>query len=102
MPNTRRIVGCSFHARATLRPGVKEERCGADVKRVVSNAATTCPLVLIADDDAVPRAVVEAWLVGAGYEVIVAADGDAALALAIETEPDLVVLDVSMPGRDGL
>jgi diguanylate cyclase (GGDEF)-like protein len=59
-------------------------------------------LVLIADDDAVTRAVVEAWLVGAGYEVIVAADGDAALALAIETEPALVVLDVSMPGLDGL
>ena len=58
--------------------------------------------MLIADDDAVTRAVVEAWLVGAGYEVIVAADGDAALALAIETEPDLVVLDVSMPGLDGL
>jgi CheY-like chemotaxis protein len=42
-------------------------------------------LVLIADDDDVTRAVVEAWLVGAGYEVIAAADGDAALALALES-----------------
>ena len=42
------------------------------------------------------------WLGGAGYEVIVAVDGDGALALAIESEPDLVVLDVSMPGLDGL
>ncbi len=68
----------------------------------VSNAPTPGPLVLIADDDAVTRAVVEAWLVGAGYEVIAAEDGDAALALALEMEPDLAVLDVSMPGLDGL
>jgi len=68
----------------------------------VSNGPTPGPLVLIADDDAVTRAVVEGWLVAAGYEVIVAADGDAALALALEKEPDLVVLDVSMPGLDGL
>ena len=69
---------------------------------VVSTVPTPGPLVLIADDDAVTRAVVEAWLVRAGYEVIAAADGDAALALAIEKEPDLLVLDVSMPGLDGL
>jgi diguanylate cyclase (GGDEF)-like protein len=68
----------------------------------MSNAAATRLLVLIADDDAVTREVVEAWLVGAGYEAIVAADGDAALVLAIRTEPDLVLLDVSMPGLDGL
>ena len=69
---------------------------------VVSTVPTPGPLVLIADDDAVTRAVVEAWLVGAGYEVIAAADGNAALALTIEMEPDLLVLDVSMPGLDGL
>jgi len=69
---------------------------------VVSTVPTPGPLVLIADDDAVTRAVVEAWLVRAGYEVISAADGDTALALAIEMEPDLLVLDVSMPGLDGL
>ena len=68
----------------------------------VSTVPTPGPLVLIADDDAVTRAVVEAWLVGAGYEVIAAEDGDAALALALEMEPDLAVLDVSMPGLDGL
>ncbi len=69
---------------------------------VVSTVPTPGPLVLIADDDAVTRAVVEAWLVRAGYGVIAAADGNAALALTLEMEPDLLVLDVSMPGLDGL
>jgi two-component system, cell cycle response regulator len=63
--------------------------------------AATCPLVLIADDDAVTRAIVHAWLADSGYDVIVATDGDAALALAAEKEPDLLLIDVSMPGLDG-
>ena len=58
-------------------------------------------LVLVADDDRVTRAMVESWLVGAGYEVIVAADGDEALRLAHEHDPDLLLVDVTMPGRDG-
>jgi diguanylate cyclase (GGDEF)-like protein len=57
--------------------------------------------VLVADDDPVMRAVVREWLARADYEVIVAEDGDAALALAVEHDPDLLLIDVSMPGRDG-
>jgi len=36
-----------------------------------------------------------------GYEVLTARDGDAAVALALERKPDLVLLDVAMPGLDG-
>ncbi len=58
-------------------------------------------LVLVADDDGVTRAIVSSWLIGAGYEVIVASDGDEALRLARERGPDLLLVDVTMPGRDG-
>ncbi len=58
-------------------------------------------LVLVADDDGVTRAIVSSWLKRAGYEVIAAADGDEALELAREREPDLLLVDVTMPGRDG-
>jgi diguanylate cyclase (GGDEF)-like protein len=58
-------------------------------------------LVLVADDDRVTRAMVSSWLTGAGYEVIAATDGDQALALAREHRPDLLLVDVTMPGRDG-
>ncbi len=58
-------------------------------------------LILVADDDGVTRAMVSSWLKGAGYEVVAAADGDQALDLARERNPDLLLVDVTMPGRDG-
>jgi diguanylate cyclase (GGDEF)-like protein len=58
-------------------------------------------VVLVADDDRVTRAMVSSWLSGAGYEVIGAADGEQALDLAREHAPDLLLVDVTMPGRDG-
>jgi DNA-binding response OmpR family regulator len=58
--------------------------------------------VLVVDDEPIVRDVVVRYLRGAGYETIEAGDGDAARRL-IETEaPELVVLDVMLPGTDGL
>ena len=60
------------------------------------------PTILVADDDEEIRDVITLKLVAAGYRVITAADGRSALR-AVETErPDMVILDVSMPGMDGL
>ena len=59
------------------------------------------PLVLVADDDGVTRAIVSTWLGGSGYEVVGARDGDEALAVATERQPDLLLVDVTMPGLDG-
>jgi putative two-component system response regulator len=58
--------------------------------------------VLVADDDASLRLLMSVLLERAGYNVAVAADGIAALALANEYEPDLILLDVQMPGLNGI
>ena len=58
--------------------------------------------VLVADDDALIREWVRFVAEAAGHEVIEAADGEAALALARTRRPDVALLDVRMPGRDGL
>jgi two-component system response regulator MprA len=57
--------------------------------------------VLIADDDPKILALLRRGLRHSGFEVEEASDGHAALALAARTQPDLVVLDVGMPGLDG-
>ncbi len=58
--------------------------------------------ILIADDDEAVRTAVRRALLLAGYEVEMAADGDEALASLAERAPDAVLLDVMMPGVDGI
>jgi CheY-like chemotaxis protein len=60
------------------------------------------PLVLVADDDDDILLLVTTRLRRDGFEVVSARDGDEALALAREQRPDVAVLDIGMPGLDGL
>ena len=59
------------------------------------------PLILIVDDDAVIRLTVRKALRKSGFLTVEAGDGTEGLALFAETCPDLVMLDVMMPGPDG-
>ena len=58
--------------------------------------------ILIADDDAQMLRAVRITLTARGYEVITASDGKSALDAAISTHPDLIVLDLGMPGLGGI
>src|SRR5919201_895068 len=58
--------------------------------------------VLLVDDDASIRRMLERTLVAEGYDVAAVADGGAALAAVERSVPDVIVLDVAMPGLDGL
>lgn len=59
------------------------------------------PLVLVVDDDESARFLIGTVLQQAGYRVTDAADGESGLALFRGQSPDLVVLDVQLPGMDG-
>jgi two-component system response regulator MprA len=58
--------------------------------------------VLIVDDDAGVRRMLARTLEAAGYAVAVATDGGAALVEIERAAPDLILLDITMPGMDGL
>src|SRR5215210_3890619 len=64
--------------------------------------ATMAASILVVDDDAEIRASLRRGLILEGYTVALAAGGDEALLRVREQVPDLVVLDVMMPGVDGL
>ena len=59
------------------------------------------PTILVVEDDTVINQAVSERLRGQGYAVVQAWDGPAAVALFAESGPDLVVLDVMLPGFDG-
>ena len=58
--------------------------------------------ILVVDDDPTVREVVTGYLSRSGLEVVEAGDGIDALRLAADHDPDLVVLDLTLPGLDGL
>jgi DNA-binding response OmpR family regulator len=58
--------------------------------------------ILLVDDDALLRRSLSFSLEQAGYRVSTAASGEDALALARRDRPDLVLLDIGLPGMDGL
>ena len=65
-------------------------------------AETPGPLtVLIADDDELIRKVIAIYFGGKGYRVIAVASGQECLAQMRLSEPDAVLLDVTMPAMDG-
>jgi DNA-binding response OmpR family regulator len=59
------------------------------------------PRILVVDDEPHITDVVSAYLVREGLEVDTASDGDTAFELACSLRPDLIVLDVGLPGRSG-
>jgi DNA-binding response OmpR family regulator len=62
----------------------------------------TTQTVLVVDDEEAIAEAVRARLESEGYRVLVAGDGPQAIALHAEEHPDLVVLDLMLPGMDGL
>jgi DNA-binding response OmpR family regulator len=68
----------------------------------MDQAVLTKKRILIADDEPSIRFLYERELKKEGYEVVFAVNGQEALRLAREERPDLVVLDIRMPGMDGI
>jgi PAS domain S-box-containing protein len=75
---------------------------GADTAIEPHATSASARSVLVVDDDRYTTYILKGMLVAAGYKVYLAHDGDGALGLAREKKPDLVTVDLRMPGVDGL
>lgn len=58
--------------------------------------------LLIADDEPAILAVLRAFFVHKGYQVLTAGDGQEAIDQAVRHRPDLIILDIQMPRKSGI
>ncbi len=90
--------GTSF--RVTLPASVPDPSAPAP-EAAAGTAGGSASSVLVIDDDAATRELLTRMLVKEGYRVVEAASGEAGLELARTERPDVITLDVLMPGLDG-
>jgi CheY-like chemotaxis protein len=72
----------------------------APVRRSAPIVVAVCAYLLVAEDDRAQAEVLRRYLVAEGHETVVVHDGHTALARVRQRAPDLLVLDVMMPGLD--
>lgn len=98
---------CWFDAGMAAFPGDALQQTpmyetSANEKRVWEVIGNDAPDVLVVDDEPQVRQIVASYLMREGFSVRTAADGTAAMAELAKKRPDLVVLDLMLPGVDGL
>lgn len=64
--------------------------------------SATAKKILVVEDEASMRTALADTLKDAGFEVVKAEDGEQGLELAVKDRPDLILLDILMPKKDGL
>lgn len=74
----------------------------ATPQKPASDPATACKCVLIVEDNALNMKLFSAMISAQGYEVLQAANGSHALDLAHQRHPDLIIMDIQLPGMSGL
>jgi putative two-component system response regulator len=98
-PEERYATAAQFVA--ALKPAAWPDDGGQAVEVTKRIATSRSPLVLVVDDGEANRELIEACLAGVDCRVRSAADGYQALQAMQVERPDLVLLDVQMPGMDG-
>ena len=88
--------GSAQQLRARLAPQLDSMLVLADKVKQIQ------PVVLIVEDDDFARKLLQKALDGTGYEVLFAPDGAAALGLLRRVRPDLILMDINLPGIDGV
>jgi len=75
---------------------------GAAVSNTAGKGRDTMATILFTDDEESIRLLYREEFEEAGYEVVIAASGEEALEKFTEAQPDLLVVDIKMPGMDGI
>src|SRR6185295_6869900 len=88
-------------ATSGLRP-IKPNKNESDLVHAQRHESDSSFLILVADDSADSVAMMSLFLQDQGYRVVTASNGEDAIAVATQTIPSLILMDISMPTLDGL
>ena len=88
-------------ATSGLRP-IKRNENENDLVPAQRHEPESSFLILVADDSADSVAMMSLFLQDQGYRVVTASNGEDAVAVATQTTPNLILMDISMPTLDGL
>ncbi len=94
-------LGTTFTATIALAAADADARPQAAPAEVPAARRGAGPRLLVVDDNRTNRFVIEKMLAGTRFEMRMAEDGASAIAAARAVRPDLVLMDISMPGMDG-
>ncbi|BBC25931.1 PAS domain-containing protein [Pseudanabaena sp. ABRG5-3] len=84
-------------------PSSSELVTNADViSSAIHSESTTSPLILLADDNEANTSTIVCYLEAKGYRLLLAQNGQEAIAIAKAQHPDLILMDIQMPVIDGL
>jgi PAS domain S-box-containing protein len=76
---------------------------GGNIRTLLGNSATaTSPLILLAEDNEDNISSIASYLEASGYRLVLARNGQEAIALARSEQPNLVLMDIQMPVMDGI
>jgi len=79
-----------------------EQQSHTEKQKQLKEEITTGVKVLLAEDDKAIMALLSASLQTQGYTVICAQDGEEAVSVALQQRPEVILMDIQMPGMDGL
>ena len=74
----------------------------SDPLTLTSPTQTISPIILLAEDNEMNISTIFSYLTAKNYRILTAKDGEEALKLAVDHKPDLILMDIQMPGMDGL
>lgn len=84
------------------KPPIERRKTAPAVQPQANAAGQPKAVILVADDDTAILGLLSRFLVSLGYEVERAEDGEAAVELAKARKPDIALLDIFMPKKDGI
>ena len=92
--------GSTFYIRLPVSRQ-KDIAPSTDSQRDETESAGNRPLILVVDDDSGVREMLSQIFANEGFDVITAGSGEEAIAMTTKKRPDLITMDILMPGMDG-